>query len=64
MRAVIGNVAGDSGRDACSPAYPTRCIPHAPPDLNCADVRAGKPFEVLPPDPHGLDGDNDGLGCE
>ena len=21
-------------------------------------------FEVLPPDPHGFDGDNDGIGCE
>ena len=48
----------------CSPSYPDFCIPPAPPDLDCADV-SGKRFTVLPPDPHGLDGnDDDGVGCE
>jgi micrococcal nuclease len=47
----------------CSPAYPDFCIPPPPPDLNCGDIGA-KNFTVLSPDPHGFDGDNDGVGCE
>jgi micrococcal nuclease len=39
------------------------CIPPPPPDLDCADVPYQN-FEVLPPDPHGFDGDDDGIGCE
>lgn len=48
----------------CHPSYPTVCIPPPPPDLNCDDVRPLTDFKVLPPDPHGFDGDNDGIGCE
>ena len=33
------------------------------PDLNCGDV-PDQGFEVLPPDPHNFDGNNDGIGCE
>lgn len=47
----------------CDPSYPTVCIPSPPPDLNCDDIPF-KRFEVLPPDPHGFDGNNDGVGCE
>ena len=47
----------------CDPAYPTVCIPSPPPDLDCADVPYND-FTVLPPDPHGFDGDDDGIGCE
>ena len=47
----------------CSPSYPGVCIPPAPPDLNCGDI-SYRQFAVLPPDPHGFDGDNDGIGCE
>jgi len=48
----------------CDPSYPTVCIPPAPPNLNCGDITFRR-FTVLPPDPHGFDGnDNDGLGCE
>jgi endonuclease YncB( thermonuclease family) len=47
----------------CDPSYPTVCIPPAPPDLNCGDIPFRR-FQVLPPDPHGFDGDNDGVGCE
>lgn len=47
----------------CSPAYPDVCIPPAPPDLNCGDISARR-FTVLAPDPHGFDGDGDGVGCE
>ena len=47
----------------CDPSYPDLCIPPPPPDLGCDDITASD-FEVLPPDPHGFDGDNDGIGCE
>lgn len=50
----------------CDPSYPDPgvCIPPPPPDLDCGDIPYGR-FTVLPPDPHGFDGnDNDGLGCE
>jgi hypothetical protein len=48
----------------CDPSYPTVCIPPAPPDLDCGDISYRR-FTVVPPDPHGFDGnDNDGLGCE
>lgn len=47
----------------CSPAYPDFCIPPPPPDLDCPDI-GRKNFRVLPPDPHRLDTDHDGIGCE
>jgi endonuclease YncB( thermonuclease family) len=47
---------------ACHPSYPTLCLPGAP-DLDCKDIPQ-KAFPVRPPDPHGLDGDDDGIGCE
>jgi hypothetical protein len=31
-------------------------------DLDCADI--GHPVEVSGSDPHGLDADGDGVGCE
>lgn len=49
---------------ACDLSYPTVCIPSPPPDLNCEDVLPYEDFQVLSPDPHGLDRDKDGLGCE
>jgi micrococcal nuclease len=50
-------------RADCHPSYPGVCIP-PPPDLDCPDVPY-RNFTVLPPDPHGFDGnDNDGVGCE
>jgi hypothetical protein len=44
-------------------SYPDFCIPAYPPDLSCEDIGAGW-FQVNPPDPHFLDGDFDGIGCE
>jgi IPT/TIG domain-containing protein len=54
---------GGGGGGGCDPAYPTVCIPSPPPDLDCGDIRFTN-FRVRPPDPHGFDGDNDGVGCE
>jgi hypothetical protein len=49
----------------CDPSYPDVCIPPPPPNLSCDDDGVPENFEVLPPDPHGFDdNDNDGIGCE
>ena len=47
----------------CDPSYPEVCIPPYPPDLNCGDI-SDRRFAVLPPDPHGFDWNDDGIGCE
>jgi len=47
----------------CSPSYPDVCIAPAPPDLDCKDI-SHQNFEVVAPDPHKFDGDEDGIGCE
>jgi len=49
--------------NSCDPSYPDICIPPFPPDLDCGEIRHVN-FKVLPPDPHGFDGDKDGIGCE
>jgi uncharacterized repeat protein (TIGR01451 family) len=51
----------------CHPSYPTVCIPPPPPDLDCADIPYrdfAAPLNVPDPDPHDLDGDEDGVGCQ
>ncbi len=47
----------------CDASYPGVCIPPAPPDLDCGDITFRR-FTVVGADPHGFDGDNDGIGCE
>lgn len=47
----------------CDPAYPDVCIASSPPDLDCPQIPYVN-FRVLGPDPHGFDGDGDGIGCE
>lgn len=53
--------------ESCAASYPDVCIPPPPPDLDCGQI----PYRnftvrhnVPDPDPHGFDGDKDGLGCE
>jgi hypothetical protein len=51
----------------CAASYPDFCIPPPPPDLNCADIPQRQftvRWDVPDPDPHGFDGDRDGIGCE
>jgi endonuclease YncB( thermonuclease family) len=51
----------------CDPNYVGACVPPSPPDLDCADLRAmglALPVRVIGADPHRLDGDGDGYGCE
>lgn len=65
-RAPQPAVPGGGNPDpACDPAYPDVCIPPFAEvgDLNCGDIPHRR-FRVLPPDPHGFDGDGDGVGCE
>jgi hypothetical protein len=50
-------------RSGCDPSYPSVCIPSAPPDLDCGDIPHRR-FQVIGVDPHGFDGDGDGVGCE
>jgi endonuclease YncB( thermonuclease family) len=53
----------------CDPHYPTVCIPPPAPDFDCADL-AFRGFQVLhqptssTPDPHSLDNNFDGIGCQ
>ena len=53
----------ESNRTNCDPSYPTVCIPKYPPDLDCGEIPFRR-FQVTGADPHGFDGDNDGIGCE
>ncbi len=57
-----GSVSGYTGL-YCDSSYPTECIPPPPPDLDCSDIDS-RFFVVLWPDPHDLDADGDGIGCE
>ncbi len=47
----------------CDPSYPTVCIPPPPPDLDCDDIEEVN-FPVVGNDPHNLDPDGNGIGCE
>jgi micrococcal nuclease len=51
----------------CDPNYVGACVPSYPPDLDCADLRTlglALPVRIVGDDPHRLDGDADGYGCE
>ena len=54
----------------CDPSYPDVCIPPGAADYDCAGGSGNGPnyingpIRVLPPDPHDLDRDGDGIGCE
>lgn len=57
------NAATPSGL-ACHPGYPDACIPPSPPDLDCADVGRRVRVDHAAGDPHQLDADGDGWGCQ
>ena len=55
----------------CEPSYPTLCLDPSTSDYDCAGGSGNGPryvyetnFPVRPPDPFGLDHDDDGIGCE
>ena len=70
-RAVTTGRSGPPAKAApvtgkCDPNYSGGCVPPYPPDVDCADIRALgiAPVRVTGSDPHRLDGDRDGFGCE
>lgn len=54
---------GSGGGKNCDPNYTGACIPPYPPDLDCTEISATN-FNSVGSDPHGLDGDGDGVACE
>jgi hypothetical protein len=62
-----GAASAPAAAQACDPSYPEVCVA-AYPDLDCIDI--GYPVTVYHDpvigayDPHGLDADYDGIGCE
>jgi hypothetical protein len=54
---------GEGPPPPCDPSYPDVCIAPYPPDLDCGEIPYRR-FRVIGSDPHGLDGDRDGIGCE
>ena len=53
-------------RGGCDPNYAGACVPPYAPDIDCEYLRDRglAPVRVVGSDPHRLDGDGDGLGCE
>jgi hypothetical protein len=60
----------DTAMTGCHPSYPSNdlCIAPPPPDLTCDDLDPYTDIHVdwavADPDPHHLDADHDGIGCE
>jgi micrococcal nuclease len=52
-----------SDANGCDANYAGACVPVSSSDLDCADVGARR-FQVVGRDPHGFDGDHDGIACE
>jgi Excalibur calcium-binding domain len=65
---VYGEVGGQGPapgpQEDCDPAYPDDCLPSPPPDLDCADVGHRVTVDHRYGDPHRLDADGDGIGCD
>ena len=60
---VPATTTTEAPAENCDSSYPDFCIPPPSPDLDCGDV-SGTNFTVVGSDPHGFDGDSDGVGCE
>ena len=67
IAAPIAPVAPVAPAGNCDPSYPGLCIPIGAADIDCGEI-AARQFQVVwnvpNPDPHGFDGDGDGIGCE
>jgi hypothetical protein len=65
---VYGEVGGQGPapvpQEDCDPAYPDDCLSSPPPDLDCADVGHRVTVDHSYGDPHRLDADRDGIGCD
>ncbi|MGH2819115.1 MAG: excalibur calcium-binding domain-containing protein, partial [Actinomycetota bacterium] len=51
------------GGSGCDSNYEGACAASYPPDLDCGEVPASG-FRSVGSDPHGFDGDGDGIACE
>jgi endonuclease YncB( thermonuclease family) len=64
---TVGATTTTPSSTSCHASYPDFCITPPPPDKDCGDF-SQKNFRVLHsvanPDPHRLDGDQDGRACE
>ena len=63
----VPTAAAPAPSQNCEATYPDICIPIGSADIDCGEI-AARQFTVLwnvaNPDPHGFDGDADGIGCE
>jgi micrococcal nuclease len=59
---LVGSASSSDG-SACDANYSGACIPVSSTDLDCADAGA-RNFQVVGADPHGFDGNHDGVACE
>lgn len=53
-----------ASRGSCHPAYPDDCIAPPPPDLDCPQIQRKVRVDHSYGDPHRLDANKDGWGCE
>lgn len=68
---IASTISASAGRRHCTPGYHP-CIPNRPTDVDCYGgsgdgpryTRPGVVYRVRGSDRYGLDGDNDGYGCE
>jgi hypothetical protein len=57
------SASSNNSSATCDSSYPDVCITTYSAMLTCLDIPY-RNFKVLAPDPHGLDSDGDGIGCE
>jgi len=53
-----------ASRSSCNPAYPDDCIAPPAPDLDCPQIQRKVRVDHSYGDPHRLDANKDGWGCE
>ena len=56
------NGASSNNATECDPNYGGICVPMSDTDLDCSDLSG--PVTIKGLDPHGFDGNGDGLGCQ
>lgn len=61
-RPLVGVTSVTPSQGNCDVNYAGACVPTYPPDIDCADLSG--PVTVVGQDPHRLDGDGNGVGCE
>ena len=59
---LVGATPVVPAKRSCDVNYTGACVPTYPPDVDCADLTG--PVTVVGQDPHRLDGDGNGIGCE